>query len=305
MIEGIDVSHYQGTVDWHAVAASGRRFGICKATEHTSVDALFKANWAGIAAAGLHRAAYHYCHPGEDAIKQASAFEGVVRAQATDLLIADFETTDGQSKAACQTWLDTFLHELARLSGFMPVLYTSPLWFDGAVADPGHFAAWPLWVADYRAAPRLPTGFKTWALWQYSSSGTVPGVGGRCDVNRFAGGETALAALFHQSVAPPCPTPVLAHQLLEGELVATIDFPVGPLDKDGWGSVGVDEGLDVDFAKFLTVSPPAPHDPNAGSGDTDYLLSAAGHHEGANGKLRIVVHGPPGATVVPRILVAD
>src|SRR5580765_6643007 len=74
-VTGIDVSHYQGTVDWAKVAASGRKFGIAKATEGTGyVDASFAANWAAMANAGVIRGAYHYFHANLDPVTQAQHF---------------------------------------------------------------------------------------------------------------------------------------------------------------------------------------------------------------------------------------
>src|SRR5690348_14694718 len=60
-VTGIDVSHYQGTVDWAKVAGSGRKFGIVKATEGTGyIDSSFAANWSAMKKAGVLRSAYHF-----------------------------------------------------------------------------------------------------------------------------------------------------------------------------------------------------------------------------------------------------
>src|SRR5437868_13951686 len=79
-LQGIDVSHYQGTVTWADVRASGRRFAFCKATEGlTYTDPTFTTNWAGMRAAGLLRGAYHFGHPGDDAVSQADRFCDTIR----------------------------------------------------------------------------------------------------------------------------------------------------------------------------------------------------------------------------------
>jgi lysozyme len=71
MLEGIDVSVYQGNVNWQSVALA-KRFALIKATEsNTIVDPRFAENWAGAQAASLCRGAYHYGHPGRDAVTQA------------------------------------------------------------------------------------------------------------------------------------------------------------------------------------------------------------------------------------------
>lgn len=80
-VQGIDVSHYQGTIDWGLVAEAGKVFTFIKATEGTSeVDPQFQANWSGAnAAAGLLRGAYHFYQPGADPHQQAESFLSVVQ----------------------------------------------------------------------------------------------------------------------------------------------------------------------------------------------------------------------------------
>ena len=74
-LAGIDVSHFQGEVDWGAVAAAGVRFAFIKATEGLDdVDPRFAQNWQGSRAAGLLRGAYHFLHPNLDARQQAAHF---------------------------------------------------------------------------------------------------------------------------------------------------------------------------------------------------------------------------------------
>jgi GH25 family lysozyme M1 (1,4-beta-N-acetylmuramidase) len=95
-LEGVDVSVYDGTVDWSQVKSSGRAFGIAKATEGTSiVDAQFSKNWAAMKSAGVVRSAYHFFHCDSDPATQASFFLGVMGAlQPGDLPPSlDFEDT--------------------------------------------------------------------------------------------------------------------------------------------------------------------------------------------------------------------
>ncbi len=109
---GIDVSHYQGVVNWGAVKAAGCSFAFAKATEGTGiVDSEFAANWSGMKAAGLARGAYHFFHPSEDAAAQASRFLATVQLQPGDLPpVIDVEVSDGADNATVvagvQAWLD-------------------------------------------------------------------------------------------------------------------------------------------------------------------------------------------------------
>ena len=74
-IQGIDVSHYQGSINWTSVKNSGKTFAFCKATEGTTyTDPTFATNWAAMKNVGLIRGAYHFGHPGSDPISQANRF---------------------------------------------------------------------------------------------------------------------------------------------------------------------------------------------------------------------------------------
>ena len=105
---GLDVSHYQGTVDWASVLRQGYRFAFIKATEGTTwTDPEFSANWAGAKGAGLLRGAYHYYEPGDDPGQQADFFLNTVWPHGGQPLLApgdlppvlDIETTGSQSAA--------------------------------------------------------------------------------------------------------------------------------------------------------------------------------------------------------------
>jgi lysozyme len=75
IIRGIDVSHYQGQIDWGAVEMSGIKFAFCKATEGIRItDHTFARNWDKLGKSGIYRGAYHFGHPENDAIEQAKHF---------------------------------------------------------------------------------------------------------------------------------------------------------------------------------------------------------------------------------------
>src|SRR5918996_6642155 len=101
-LTGIDVSHFQGEVDWQAVAGAGVRFAFIKATEGVAdIDPCFRQNWQDSRAAGLLRGAYHFLHPNLDAGQQAAHFLSVVRLDDDALPPAlDIEVTDGVDPSA-------------------------------------------------------------------------------------------------------------------------------------------------------------------------------------------------------------
>src|SRR4051812_45840051 len=99
---GIDVSHYQGKVDWFAVARGNVKFAFAKASEgNLAVDATFRDNWQRMQEAGLFRGAYHFGRPGRDPEAQAALFASVVGALGFRDLppVLDLEESDGQSAA--------------------------------------------------------------------------------------------------------------------------------------------------------------------------------------------------------------
>jgi lysozyme len=182
-LSGIDVSHFQGEIDWRAVAAAGVRFAFIKATEGLSdVDPRFAQNWQLSRAAGLLRGAYHFLHPNLDARQQAEHFLSVVMLDDAALPPAlDVEVTDGVDPAALQACVETWLETIEAAVRCKPVVYTDPwFWRDNVGADLG---AYPLWLACYAATPDIPASWQGWTFWQHSESGSVEGITGPVDLD--------------------------------------------------------------------------------------------------------------------------
>ena len=128
---GIDVSHYQGEVEWHRVAASDFRFAYMKASEGgTFVDPAFQRNWDGARDAALPRGAYHFAHPGSDADAQAAHFASIVGPPTWGELppVLDLETTDGLPADAVVRWTLAFVDRAEALFGQRVMIYTGGLW---------------------------------------------------------------------------------------------------------------------------------------------------------------------------------
>jgi lysozyme len=187
---GIDVSNWQGAVDWQAVAGGGAAFAICKATEGLSYqDPWFPRNWHGTAAAGLVRGAYHFAQPDHsEAEDEAEYFVNYLEAagglEPGDLVVLDLEAGSGHLGA----WVRRWLEECAELVGFKPILYSGH-WFmepHGLTGD-AFLAEHGLWLASYGTMPLTPPSWPFWALWQFTSEGYCPGVAGPCDLDVFNG----------------------------------------------------------------------------------------------------------------------
>jgi lysozyme len=147
MIQGIDVSSYQGNIDWAGVKKAGYAFAFIKASEGVGLtDRHFTANWRESRAEGLITAAYHFYRPGEDPTVQARHFLAVAPLAAGDLPpICDVEKAGASIPARYGKDLRTWLSVVEAATGLKPIVYTSPGLWNHLVS--GDFSAWPLWVA--------------------------------------------------------------------------------------------------------------------------------------------------------------
>lgn len=190
--QGIDVSQHQGTVDWPAVVQAGYVFAFIKATDgETYVDPEFAQNWAGAAAANVLRGAYHFFRAEDSPQAQVELFWNTVAGNGELPPVVDVEETMGVSAATLISNLTQFLAELQQASGRTPMIYTGPSFWNslGTTA----FGGYPLWVAEYGVSqPTLPGGWSSWAFWQHSESGSVPGIQGAVDLDVFNGPLSAL-----------------------------------------------------------------------------------------------------------------
>jgi len=189
---GIDVSHFQGRVDWSAVEGDGVGFAFVKATEgSTFVDPAFRRNWSALGETRILRGAYHRFRPGRDARAQAEHFLAVVRVADGDLPpVLDVEATDGLSDARLVRGVRTWLAEVESRTGVRPVVYTKPGFRRahlGAALDD-----YPLWIAEYGVeSPSHPR----WTFWQHSERGRVAGIPRAVDLDRFNGSRAELRQL--------------------------------------------------------------------------------------------------------------
>lgn len=194
---GIDVSHWQGTIDWSKVKADGVTFAFIKATQGTTfVDPKFNANAKSAKAAGLLIGAYHFVDATspETAQKQARHFVRTIQAAGAkfDLPpVMDYENNPaGLSKAQINAVAAAFLNEVERLAGIVPIIYTGNAFaqhFEQALGK------YPLWIARYSSnVPYDVPAWKRWDFWQYSDSGKVAGIAGNVDLNEFRGSPSDL-----------------------------------------------------------------------------------------------------------------
>jgi lysozyme len=190
-VQGIDCASFQGNPTWSSVKSSGRSFAFEKATEGTTyTNPDFAGNWSRIKSAGLIRGAYHYAHPGTDATAQANFFYNTVKPVSGDLQLAlDLETTDGKTPAQVWSWVQTFIARIKTLTGRPGIIYTGFYFWRDSVGNPTNNLNCPLWLAAYVSdpTPYVPAAWSTWSFWQYSDTGSVPGVSGAVDLDAWNG----------------------------------------------------------------------------------------------------------------------
>jgi GH25 family lysozyme M1 (1,4-beta-N-acetylmuramidase) len=200
LTEGIDVSHWQGAIDWVKVRGAGKRFAFMKASESTGfVDSTYAQNRANANAVGIIVGAYHFARPDGgpgDAVAEADHFVATGRFARGDLLpVLDLEVSGGLSQPALVSWVQTFMARVYERTGARGVIYVSPSFWKNYMGDTTLFATSGykvLWIAHWTtsSAPLTPAanwGSHGWTFWQYTSSGSVPGIAGRVDLNRYQG----------------------------------------------------------------------------------------------------------------------
>ena len=185
-VKGIDISHWQGDIDWEAIPIQ-YKFAFMKATEGAGfVDNKFAYNWAETEM--LH-GAYHFWRYGFNGKAQAEHFFDTVNATGDmgDLPpVVDLEDTRAPKGGEIILRMRQMLQRTEELFGQQPIIYTAKWWWDDWTRANTGFGHYDLWVAHYRPTwlkPYLPAGWDDWQVWQHSSSGSVPGVGGNCDLN--------------------------------------------------------------------------------------------------------------------------
>ncbi len=201
-IEGIDISHWQGTINWSKVAAAGKRFAFMKASQNTDyVDPTYATNRAQAKANGLYVGAYHFAGPEltlGDAEAEADHFVDTAAPKSGELLpVLDLEVTGGLGVEELQAWTRAFLERVYDRLGVRAAIYVSPSFWSSKMGNTTWFATngyTTLWVAHWTtaSAPTLPAGNwggRGWTFWQYTSSGTVPGISGRVDLDRYRSGN--------------------------------------------------------------------------------------------------------------------
>jgi len=195
-IQGIDISKYQGDIDWGLVRKDGIRFAYLKVSEGGDhVDDRFYQNWSRAAAAGVPRGAYHFMYWCRTASEQAVWFTQAVPQDATQLPpVLDVEWNHSSPSCPRQTTPSDAREKIRKMleimeyhTGKRPVIYTD-IAFHRDVLE-GQFPGYEFWLRSVAAEPDDRYSDRPWTFWQYTATGRVPGIKGNVDRNAFNGSE--------------------------------------------------------------------------------------------------------------------
>jgi len=220
--KGVDVSHWQSTIDWLQVGGDGYSFMFAKATEGTTyTDITYAINRAGAQGVGLRLGAYHFGRPAgsgdagivANAVAQADHFVDVAQPRAGDLPpVLDLEANGGLKQAGLVRWTQAWLDEVSARTGVEALIYASPNFWKTSLGDTPIFAGGghPLWIAHWTTnpGPLVPAanwGGLGWTFWQWSDCQPVPGFLHCVDADRANGPSAIPFATKPFPGGPPAP----------------------------------------------------------------------------------------------------
>lgn len=188
-LDGIDVSHWEGRIDFRKVREAGIRIVYIKATQGRDiVDSDFERNYREAERENLRIGFYHYvmARDLEEAKEEAVFFYDKIRDKRQHVRPAmDFEEFGRLSHQEIRNISLQFLRELETRDGHRPVIYSDA---SNAthVFDDDRLREYPLWIAQYGVErPDMENRWRRWSGWQYTDSGRVRGIAGKVDRDYF------------------------------------------------------------------------------------------------------------------------
>lgn len=180
------------------------RFVFVKATESTTyVNPYFASDRSAAISSGMGVGAYHFANPAVDPIAQAQYFLSATGSNSGwGILppVLDLEQTGGLSPAAVTSWALTWLQYVQNATGRVPIFYSYPYFISNSMTANPLLASYPLWLASYTSiTPAAPAPWNAWLFWQYTSQGSIPGISGNVDRNKYNGNQQSLNSLAGMS----------------------------------------------------------------------------------------------------------
>lgn len=242
---GMDVSNYQGHVDWDRAVANNAKFVYLKATEGTGyIDQYFTTGYSRSYNAGLFRGAYHFALPDRSSgAAQANFFvnngggwsaDGHTLPPMLDIEYNPYGATCyGMSGSQMSTWIRDFSNTVRARTGRYPTIYTTRGWWNQCTGSNATFGTNPLFVACYCSSPGImPAGWEFQTIWQYDDKGIFPG-----DQDVFNGSMDQLrrfVTVGDGTVVPqPAPSPTPTPTPPAASVAARVDVLPGSAEVGG------------------------------------------------------------------------
>lgn len=194
-IFGIDVSQYQGTIDWDNVEAIEEQFElkfvIVRATAGSNkIDLKFKKNWRNLTESLYIQGAYHYYRPDENSTDQANNYIATVKLRKGHLPpILDIEKMPkGQSMDKLKEGLQNWLTIVEKHYGVKPIIYTGEKYYEDFLRE--DFPDYQFWIANYN--PWKEKIEDDYLMWQFTEKAQLHGINELVDVNVFNGNVDSL-----------------------------------------------------------------------------------------------------------------
>lgn len=199
-VRGVDVSHYQGEIDWNTLASQDLSFAYIKATEGSScVDDRFAENWAEAQDTALYVGAYHFFSFDSSGATQAENFIQTVPVTDNALPpVIDLEwygdkADNPPSQEAMDVVLVPLIRQLTEAYGKTPILYTTKSFQERYLTETDYGCK--LWIRSVFGKPET----QDWTFWQYTFRGRLDGFTGKekyIDLNVYQGTREAFLAEF-------------------------------------------------------------------------------------------------------------
>lgn len=184
--EGIDVSHYQGRIDWDQVAGSSRiSYAYLKATEGANfIDDTYERNLREARRVGLSVGSYHFYRPNVSPEEQLRNMTYYVKAEEQDLVpLIDIESRGRVSEQQFVEDLRKFVRLVEKHYGKKPLLYSYQNFYNKHLS--GEFPGYHWMIAKYQSERPILNDDKEYLMWQYTSTGSIPGIKGNVDRSRI------------------------------------------------------------------------------------------------------------------------
>ena len=201
-VEGIDVAEFSGNIDWEKVKSQGIYFAFARVNDGIAhPDKLFTNYWPAIKKAGIIRGAYFFFRPTKDINQQVRFFAQGLEIEPGDLPpVIDIEPASSWDELNLTQRLDHVaesLNAVETATGYKPIIYTAPNFWQEKLGNTKRFADYDLWIAHFDTdTPTIPGGWELHTFHQYRENQTgFPGISGDVDRNRFNGALDRLQAL--------------------------------------------------------------------------------------------------------------